>query len=87
MPPISNCFDVIQTRAECADVANAILNGSDAVMLSGESANGEYPNDAVLMMSNTCIEAESSMNFDNEYEKIRSKVLSLRGKMVLGNFN
>merc|ERR1712127_602880 len=63
------------TRAEASDVANAVLDGTDCVMLSGETAAGGYPVEAVTIMRKVCQTTEKILDYSSLYLSTRMQVV------------
>ncbi|MCI6277910.1 MAG: pyruvate kinase, partial [Clostridium sp.] len=66
----------LPTRAEACDICNAIFDGTDAIMLSGESASGNYPIEAAEMMSRIAIETEANLDYNYLNKRLKEPSLS-----------
>ena len=75
------------TRAEVSDVANAILDGTDAIMLSGESANGDWPVQSVQTMAKIALETEKQLSYETCVSKAKKHIPAIAGVISRGACN
>lgn len=75
------------TRAEVSDVANAIMDGTDAIMLSGESANGDWPVQSVETMAKIALETEKQLSYEVAVSKAKKHIPAIAGVISRGACN
>ena len=66
----------VPTRAEVSDIANSILDGADALMVTGETAIGKHPKKVIKVLRRVIKETESAINYHNDYEISTNKTIN-----------